>query len=60
MSYDNHTNNPTGRIYRKRNTREHWTVELEIGGAVWMRSDTGQLTTLRAYRLGTAEFERVA
>lgn len=60
MSYDHHINNPTGRVYRNRSTRQHWTVELEIGGAVWLRSDEGQLITSRAERLSDPEWERSA
>lgn len=60
MSYDHHINNPTGRVYRNRRTRQCWTVELEIGGAIWLRSDDGQLITARADSLASAEWERAA
>jgi hypothetical protein len=60
MSYDHHINNPTGRVYRNRRTRMAWSVELEIGGAVWLRSDAGQLITARVDSLSGSEWERIA
>lgn len=50
----------TGRIYRRLRDRAHWTVELEIGGAVWLKSDSGQVITARADQLNGAEWERIA
>ncbi len=51
---------PVGRVYRNRRTREVWTIELEIGGLVWLRSDNRQVITTRMDALSEAEWERVA
>ncbi len=58
MTY-HHEMIPNGRIYRRADGT-NWTVELEIGGAVWLKSDSGEVITARADQLNGAEWERIA
>ncbi len=58
MTY-HHEMTPNGRIYRRADGT-HWTVELEIGGAVWLKSDSEELIVERADKLNGSNWERVA
>lgn len=60
MSYDHNLCNPAGRVYSNSRNRETWTVELEIGGSLWLRSGHGKVITMRACRLARHEWERIA
>lgn len=64
MNSANHTDaeigNPRGRIYRSRHTRMCWTVELEIGGLAWLRSDEDQIIKARMREIETDKWERIA
>ena len=60
MSYDPNLCNPAGRIYSNRRNREALTVELEIGGKLWLRSARGKVITMRAQMLASHEWERIA
>lgn len=49
------------RVYRNRNTGVSWEVELEIGGAVWLRDIAGHTEQRRMDELANREtWERVA
>lgn len=58
MTY-HHEMTPNGRAYR-RHDGTLWTIELEVGCAVWLKSDSGQVITARADQLNGAEWERIA
>lgn len=61
MTYTEEINPPTGRVYRNRNTGVSWEVELEIGGAVWLRDIVGHTETRRLDELAKSEtWERLA
>lgn len=49
---------PSGRCYR-RSDGSDWTVELEIGGRLWMKSAAEQVITVNAADLDSGEWERV-
>ena len=58
MTY-HHEMNTNGSTYRRRDGTL-WTIELEVGGAVWLKSDSGQVITARADQLNGSEWERIA
>lgn len=52
---------PTGRVYRNRKTGLTWQIELEIGGAVWLRDSAGHTKQHRLDELANREtWERIA
>lgn len=61
MTYIEEIPPPNGRVYRNRNTGVSWEVELEIGGAVWLRDIVGHTQQRRLDELQNREtWERVA
>lgn len=50
---------PAGRIYQHGPSLDIWTIELEIGGVVWLVSDNNEIRQLGLPDLETPEWRRI-